>query len=121
MSKKLTAITASVIMLVVPVIAFGQPVVPEASETILDGGYTGIETTLQTIANWMLGILLLLAVIFFIYAGFQYLTSGGEEEKVKKAKDFLVYGLIAVAVGLLAKGLISVVENLVQPGGGTPQ
>lgn len=117
MSKKLTVIAMSAIVLVLPVVAFGQPTVPDAGSTILgDTGYTGIESTLTTIANWMLGVLLLLAVIFFIYAGFLYLTSGGEEERVKKAKDFLVYGLIAVAVGLLAKGLISVVQNLVTPG-----
>lgn len=114
MSKKLTIIVASALVLL-PVLvgAQGGVTVPDASQTILAGGYQGIADTLSTIANWMLGVLLLLAVIFFIYAGFLYLTSGGEEEKVKKAKDFLVYGLIAVAVGLLAKGLVSVVSNLV--------
>ncbi len=114
MLKKIGLIAAAGILVLLPVVALGQTYqVPEAGSTILGTtGFTGVESVLTKVANWMLTILILVAIIFFIYAGFLYLTSAGEEEKVKKAKNSVVYGLIAVAVGLLAKGFIALVQSL---------
>lgn len=119
MLKKISSIIAISALVLLPVVALGQTyTVPEAGSTILGtDGFSGVESVLTKVANWMLTILILVAIIFFIYAGFLYLTSGGEEEKVKTAKGYVVYGLIAVAVGLLAKGFISLVQSLTSASG----
>jgi amino acid transporter len=47
-----------------------------------------------------LGILGIIFIILIIYAGYNWLTAGGEEEKVRKAKDTIkraVIGLIIIA------------------------
>ncbi|MDD4412921.1 MAG: hypothetical protein PHR00_04760 [Patescibacteria group bacterium] len=54
----------------------------------------------------------ILAVIFILMAGFGYLTAGGDPAKVKKASSKLIYGIIGVAVGLLATGVRALVENI---------
>lgn len=58
--------------------------------------------------------LLGLAAIFLVIAGYFFLTAGGEPAKVTKARQMVINALIGVAVGLAARGLITVIENLVK-------
>lgn len=78
---------------------------------VLTGGISDVYGWVSTLANWLFGLVLALAVIFILYAAFMYLTSGGDEEKVKKAKQFLVYAIIAIAIGLLARGIVALVQT----------
>lgn len=77
-----------------------------------DNGAQDVVTLVKTITNWLFTFLLLMAVIFFVMAGYKYLTSGGGEE-VSSAHKMVVYGAVAVAVGALAQGISFVVQKLV--------
>ncbi|MDO8470165.1 MAG: hypothetical protein Q7S84_04110 [bacterium] len=80
-------------------------------------GISGISKLGGKIGGWMLGILLVLAVIFILAAAFLYLTSGGDEAKVGKAKSYIIYAIVAVVVGILAKTIITLVQSLVNTAG----
>lgn len=69
---------------------------------------------LNTLTNWLLTALIVLAGIFVIYAAYLYLTSAGDAEKLGKAKDTLIYAAVAVAVGLLAKVVVAIAQTLVK-------
>jgi len=69
---------------------------------------------LDTALNWFFGITLAVAVIMLIYAGFTYITSGGNETKLQTASKILIFALIGVAIALLAKGLPILVQNLLE-------
>jgi hypothetical protein len=97
----LTAVTA-------PFIALAQPTLTDYQIT----DFSRIQSFGNKVGSWMLGILLVVGVIFVIYAAFLYLTSGGEEEKVKKAKNFIIYAIIAIIVGVLAKTIIGLAQGL---------
>jgi hypothetical protein len=56
--------------------------------------------------NWVFGIVIAIAAIMLIWAGFTYITSGGNAEKMKTALNSVIYALIGVAIAVLAKGLI---------------
>jgi hypothetical protein len=56
--------------------------------------------------SWVVGVL---AVIFAIYAGFIYVTSGGEQSKIKLAKDTLLYVVIGLVVVALSQVLVQFV------------
>jgi hypothetical protein len=71
-------------------------------------------TILNTLTNWMLTGLIVLASLFVVYAAYNYLTSGGDPEKVGKAKDTLIYAAVAVAIGLLAKVVVGIAQALVK-------
>ena len=77
-------------------------------------GFLGVFDLLIT---WIFTILLVLAVIFIILAAFQYLTAGGEEEKIKKAHQKIIYAIVAIAVAFLAQGVSFVVAQLLNQGG----
>ncbi|MFH1192951.1 MAG: hypothetical protein V1656_01380 [Candidatus Jorgensenbacteria bacterium] len=104
--------------LVLPLFAGAQ--VPTLPSNPLPGGVSDVYGYITTIANWLFGILLAVAVIFILYSAFLYLTSGGDEEKVGKAKGYLVYAVIAIAVGLLARGIVALVQTFFGQGVQTP-
>ena len=54
------------------------------------------------IINVILTILGLLVTILIIFAGFQWMTSGGNEEKVKKAQGIIKSAVIGLIIIMLA-------------------
>jgi len=90
-----------VALLIAPAVSLAQglPNQPEGKTTLTDSEVFGYITK---ITGWMQGIFFLIAVIFIIYAAFVYLTSAGNEEKIKKAKSIIIYAIVAIAIALLA-------------------
>ncbi len=71
------------------------------------GQYTGlgsedIRFTIALIIRVILGLLGTLALVVVVYAGFKWMTSGGNEETVKGAQKMLVAALIGLAIILSA-------------------
>jgi len=60
------------------------------------------------IINYALIVLGVLAVLIFIYAGFLYLTASGDEAKLKRAKDVVLYAVVGLAVAVL--GFVAVIS-----------
>jgi len=98
---------------ILPVLASAQtpPTLPTGATTGITG-YSGVINIIKTVTSWLFGILLVAAVLFLIYAAFLYLTSGGDEEKTKKAKSYVIYAVIAVAIGILAYSIVALVGSL---------
>ncbi len=69
--------------------------------------------TLDNIADWLFAILLIVAAIFIIIAGYFFVTAVGDPDKTKRARDFVMYALIGVLVGFVAKGLVMLVGQIV--------
>ncbi|OHA10090.1 MAG: hypothetical protein A3A44_00395 [Candidatus Sungbacteria bacterium RIFCSPLOWO2_01_FULL_60_25] len=59
--------------------------------------------------NWFGILVFVVAVIAILYAAFLFLTAGGNEETTKKARTTLLYGLIGIAIALLALSSITFV------------
>lgn len=63
----------------------------------------------DVIANVIRGALALLSIIFLlltIFAGFQWMTAGGNEEAIKKAQGTIKSALIGLVVVLAAWGIV---------------
>ncbi|MCF7820036.1 MAG: hypothetical protein K9M44_01000 [Candidatus Pacebacteria bacterium] len=58
-----------------------------------------------------LGLLGLIAVVIILYAGFLWMTSGGSEEKVSKAKKTLTNGVIGLLIILASFGITTFILN----------
>lgn len=107
MNKKLIKNLTIVITLMSPVLVLAQNVVPGTPVTSIYD-ITGL---LNTVINWIFAIFLLVAVIFILMAAFTYLGSAGDPEQVKSAQNKLIYAVVAIAVALIAKGVVYFVQN----------
>lgn len=62
----------------------------------------------------LLGFVGVGALITFVYAGFMFLTSSGNPEQVKKAKDTMIYAVLGVAVSMGAYVILSYIFDILQ-------
>ncbi len=106
----LIAIVAAPMMGLVANAQEGPPSMPgEGPITSL----TEAKTVLENILGWVYTFFFIVAAIMILVAAFQYLTAGGNEEKVKKAKNSLIYAVIAIAIALVAMGVDNIIANIV--------
>ncbi len=67
------------------------------------------------VANTGLSLVLaatgIIAVGVMVYGGFVYLTSQGDPSKAKRGRDVILYGLVGLAVALLAFAIVTFVVN----------
>jgi hypothetical protein len=50
------------------------------------------------VSQWILGIVGSVALLFFVYGGFVFILSGGNEERVKLGKKILIGSVIGLAI-----------------------
>ncbi len=73
------------------------------------GSGRSVEDIMAIVINvfsWVVGAV---AVIFAIYAGFIYVTSGGEQGRIKTAKDTLLYVVVGLVVVVISQVLVNFV------------
>jgi len=68
---------------------------------------------LKKVVDWFFNIVILVGALFIVYAGWIYITAGGDDEKAKKGLSGLVQALIGIGIALLAKSLIYVVSTFI--------
>jgi hypothetical protein len=103
--KFLTGAIAATGSLALPFAVLAQDAFDQAGQYVRDvGGEAGIgaETPLPVIIgriiNIVLGFLGVLLLIYILYAGFLWMTAGGNEENVKKAKSMLKNAIIGLVI-----------------------
>lgn len=112
MTKAKKTLTAAVIGVV---IAMGATVIVNTLKLILgianDGWNQGTVTQerVEGVFGWAYGIAGLVAVVFIIKSGVDYMISTGDPSKTKKA----LHGLIAAVVGLIIVILASVITGFI--------
>lgn len=82
-------------------------------------GTTGPTSVATGIVTWLLGILAIIAVILIIIAGFMWMTSGGNEEKITTAKNMLRSAIIGLVIILAAYGITLYVIRILASATGT--
>ncbi|MBI4128882.1 MAG: hypothetical protein HY460_02415 [Parcubacteria group bacterium] len=119
--KKLVVFLVTLSLLSLPVIGAAQFVGPIApSEPCPDCPRSNISTiedilgVMNRIVNWFFALVLILAVIFLLWAAIRFFTAGGDEEAIASARWAVAWALVGIAIALLAKGLILLIANLVE-------
>jgi|SRR3989344_5947182 len=107
--KNLIARTALISGMVMPFIAAALP--QEIDYNLYQGQTPSVFLNIiRSVGKWMFAFLIVIAVIFILLAAFNYLTAAGDDTKIKKAHKMLLYSAVAIAVGVLANGIIKVVQ-----------
>ena len=80
---------------------------------IATGGEDKIYKIIGAIINIVLGLLGLITLIIIIYSGFEWMTAGGNTEKIDSAKNRMIAAVIGLAIILGAAVLTNFVLDLV--------
>jgi hypothetical protein len=98
----------SISMLAIPLISFAALTNPL--------GTTNINSVIARIITALLGITGSVALLMFVWGGFQWLVSAGKPEKIQKGKDTLIWAAIGLAVIFGAYTLVNVVVSALEKG-----
>ena len=72
-----------------------------------------IEDLLTSIGQFAVSIGAAVASLLIVYAAYQILTAGGDEEKFKTGKRTIFYAVIGLVVLLLSSAIIKVVKEVI--------
>ncbi len=82
-----------------------------------------LDTTINNLVSLLFYIILIIGVIFIIYAAFLIITAQGDIEKVNTGKSILLYVAVGIAIAFAAKEIIWMVAKTLGahnlPGGGS--
>jgi hypothetical protein len=115
--KKEKIVRTSLIFIAVFALAFllGSTVIEAAPFQItnpLGPGSATVGDIVDKIIDFLLQVGIPLAVLMYVWAGFMFLTSSGNEIKVKKARQAIIWTTIGLAVLIVGKGFVYVVEEI---------
>lgn len=75
-----------------------------------------IPTIFSNVLNFAFGFAGVAALFFVFFAGFKFLTSGGDEKKLEGAKHTLTYAIIGLVVILLSFAIINFISQVTGAG-----
>jgi hypothetical protein len=106
--------------MVLPGVANAQQ--PPAIQCPQDLGYLctdgSVASMFRLILNWALTLAFLLAVIYLIIGGFQYITSAGNTEKATKGRATVVNSVIGIVIIILSYTIVQIVYKFVSGAAG---
>ena len=73
----------------------------------------GVINILAKIAEFFAYAVGILAVIMLLYSAFLFVTQSGSEEGVGRARTYLIYALVGLAVAILAFNAVPIVTTVV--------
>ncbi|MDD5098915.1 MAG: hypothetical protein PHP35_01045 [Candidatus Colwellbacteria bacterium] len=116
--KKSTLIFSSIVLfglLLVGVTApaYGADPISIDVKSPIDAG--SIDEIIQSIINAMIPIGSALAAVMYLWAGFLFLNSSGDQAKLKKARQAVIWTSVGLAVLLIGSGLVTIVKSIIIP------
>ncbi|MFA6588298.1 MAG: pilin [Patescibacteria group bacterium] len=118
-NKHLAALGLSLISLALPMAAMAV-----SFDTTFAGslGFTSVDLkqAVLNVITFVLGLLGLIAVVFILYAGFIWMTAGGNEDKVDKAKQIISSASVGLVIVLLAWAIVNFVLKTANQVAGSP-
>ena len=76
---------------------------------------TDLPTMIGRIINALLGLVGVVFLLLIIYAGFLWMTAGGNEEQVKKSRSLIINSVAGLAIVFAAYAITVFVINAVAP------
>ncbi len=73
------------------------------------GGNGALAKTINNVINLFSMIVGAASVIMIIYGGFKYITSGGNDDNTKDAKNTILYALIGLVIVLVSQTIVKFV------------
>ena len=78
----------------------------------LEGTVGTLSEAIIVIIRYLLSIIGIISLIFMVISGVKYVTSAGNEEKIKSAKDALWSSALGLALALMAYTILEVIVGI---------
>ena len=79
-------------------------------------GNAPLQSDIKNIIHAIMGVVGIVAVIVIVVGGISYIVSNGSSEKVKGARNIIMYGIIGLIVTLFAFAIVNFVLSWVNGG-----
>ncbi len=66
----------------------------------------------NNVAGFLFQIFIALAVVFIIIAALFYLTAAGNQTQLDRAKNVLIYSIVAIVIALIAGGIVFFIGDI---------
>lgn len=102
--KKINYTLPVALMLTLPGSVFAERLISDPNKVPNSAG--DVLVFINRVKNIALGLVGLVILVMVIYGGFLYMTSGGNEDRMAKAKQTLMYAFIGLALVVLSYGIV---------------
>jgi uncharacterized membrane protein YozB (DUF420 family) len=73
---------------------------------------TNLPDAVARIVGPLFSILIAISVIFLLYAGYTFVTAGGDASKIETARNTLIFAIIGIVVAFLSLGIYNLLKGL---------
>jgi hypothetical protein len=101
MNKKIVLIISLTLFFTIPVVVFAQ--LPDPLK------YKTFPELIGAAASFVFTLLIPLSLIAIVWSGIAFITAGGNEDRIKKARSWFLWAIIGLAVGLIGVGFVKIV------------
>ena len=119
------AIGVTTLSLAMPLLAFAQANTGTAGDivgleyaTAIGLGTNDVRETAASLIKAFMGLLGIIAVVIILMGGFQWMISGGEPEKSKKARQMIISGIIGLVIIFSAYAIAQFIISAINTGTG---
>ena len=113
--QKLFAGIALAAVLLLPVVSYAEPCIsPGNPVNCPPAATTDFKSLVNKIIeniNYLMVLVVGLAVFVFTWGIFKYFVAGANEKKVEEARNVLIYGLLGIFIMLSVWGLVTILIN----------
>lgn len=74
---------------------------------------TSLSQVILNVVSIVRILLIMMAVLYLLYAGFMFVTARGEPAKISKARNALLWGMVGIALILAAQVIVTTLKNTV--------
>jgi len=99
-------------MLLIPLL-LSLPIIVSAVEFQNPLEYETFGELIDAIIQFIFYIAVVVAPLMVIIGAFYLLTAGGDPKKIGTGKNIIVYTMIGLAIVMLARGLIAMIESII--------
>jgi len=113
--QKLLAGAVLAAVLLLPVVSYAEPctapgIPPDCTPAAATDFKSLVNKIIENI-NYLMVLVVGLAVFVFIWGIFKYFVAGANEKKVEEARNVLIYGLLGIFIMLSVWGLVNILIN----------
>ncbi|MDD3190209.1 MAG: pilin [Candidatus Pacebacteria bacterium] len=77
------------------------------------GVTTNLEAAVGNLTDWLLGVISMIAVVAIIWGGFQYLTSSGNQDQARNAKETIKFALMGLVIAGIAYAFVRTIVKII--------